>query len=212
MLIKKFISETGWEWLIEFCQRLVTGPNKPLKAGDVVHHYIYVVGVIYGPLLGCLANDINSVEIDDFSPILLRRCSHAVAVATQTFQACQFQPCHCNDIFCDVNQMYCKLISATYYFCTQYSVVTGKRYSLAKVSLLSTPFALELIRLILLLKVLPHRYIRRAITDFMITNYDNNGVEESYTMKPGVNLTSNMGYLPGSNDHTGKSQNIQAES
>ena len=46
-------------------------------------------------------------------------------------------------------------------------------------------------------QILPHRYIKRAIADFMITTYDENGVEKSYQMKPSIDLLSHMGYLSG---------------
>ena len=33
------------------------------------------------------------------------------------------------------------------------------------------------------------------MNDFMITNYDYNGVEASYSMKPAFNLFSNLGFM-----------------
>ena len=33
------------------------------------------------------------------------------------------------------------------------------------------------------------------MNDFMLTNYDYNGVEASYTMKPAFNLFSNLGFM-----------------
>ena len=92
-----------------------------------------MVGNIYSALICCQADQLHEVDSDPYSFELMRRCPHAKAAAYNLTSSCQFAPCHCSDLFCDVNQMYAKLISATYYFVRQYARVTGNRFGVTKV-------------------------------------------------------------------------------
>ena len=125
----------GWQWLIDFTTRVTTGPRTTIGPGDVVLQYVSAVGEIYGPLLGCLSNDLNTDRSDPYTFSLIRQCPHAKAIAHEIGVSCQFTPCHCSDITCDANQLYCKLFAATYKFCRQYAHVTGIKCGMSSVSL-----------------------------------------------------------------------------
>ena len=109
------------------------GPKKTISAGDVVHQFVMMVGIIYGPLVGCYAKELDQNDSDPLTHELLRHCPHAREAAFQLLSSCQFAPCHCCDLYCAVNQMYAKLVSATYAFVRQYARVTGYRFAVTKV-------------------------------------------------------------------------------
>ena len=117
--------------MIHYCQRVVTGPKKVLTAGDAVYQFVNLVGMIYGPLLGCV--DVRSDDASHYTEELLRTCPHAVEMARRMIFDCQFMPCHCPNKFCQVNQIYCRYISAAYGFSQQYAAITGCFYSVNKV-------------------------------------------------------------------------------
>ena len=119
--------------MVDLSSRVATGPRKNLSAGDVVHQFVVMVGVIYGPLVGCYSDDLNESDSDPVSLELIRHCRHARDASTLLLTSCQFAPCHCNDLYCEINQMYAKLVSATYAFVRQYARVTGSRFAVTKV-------------------------------------------------------------------------------
>ena len=118
--------------LIHYTSHFVTGPKKFLTAGDAIQKYLELIGLIYGPFLAC------SVESKDCeNPLteeLVRTCGHAKEMAVKMLHTCQFMPCHCQDKFCQVNQLYCRLVSATYGFSRHYARITGIDYSVNMVS------------------------------------------------------------------------------
>lgn len=120
--------------MIDLSTRVSTGPKKTISAGDVVHQFVMIVGIIYGPLVGCYAKELDPNDSDPLTHELIRHCPHARDAAYQLLSSCQFTPCHCCDLYCAVNQMYAKLVSATYAFVRQYARVTGFRLAVTKVS------------------------------------------------------------------------------
>ena len=133
-IIILLIREMGWHLLIDLTTRITTGPRKNLSAGDVVLQFVRLVGEIYGPLLGCASANQREGYTDLYTFTLLRQCPHAKAMAHTIRRSCQFAPCHCLEITCDVNQLYCRLFSATYKFVRQYAQVAGIKIGMSKVS------------------------------------------------------------------------------
>ena len=119
--------------MIDLSTRVSTGPKKTISAGDVVHQFVMMVGIIYGPLVSCYAAELNSSDTDPLTHELMRHCPHARDAAYNLLASCQFAPCHCCDLYCAVNQMYAKLVSAAYAFVRQYARVTGYRFAVTKV-------------------------------------------------------------------------------
>ena len=123
--------------MIDFSTRVATGPRKNISAGDIVHQFVVMVGIIYGPLLGCHSDVVSEPDSDPVSIDLIRHCPHAKEAAASALMSCQFAPCYCSDLFCEVNQMYAKLVSASYAFVRQYARVTGLRFAVTKVFYIS---------------------------------------------------------------------------
>ena len=129
-----FFSEIGWEWMIHYCQRIVTGPRKVLTAGDALHQFVGLTGIIYGPLLGCVGGSgSDDSDVSHYTEELLRTCPHANEIARRIIFDGQFMPCHCSDKFCQVNQIFCRYVSAAYGFSLNYASITGCHYSVNKV-------------------------------------------------------------------------------
>ena len=120
--------------MVDLSTRVATGPRKNLSAGDIVHQFVVMVGVVYGPLISCYSSNLDETDSDPVSFELMRHCPHAKDAAAALLSTCQFAPCHCNNLYCDINQMYGKLVSATYAFVRQYARVTGLRYAVTKAS------------------------------------------------------------------------------
>ena len=120
--------------MIHYCQRIVTGPRKVLTAGDAIHQFVGLVGNIYGPLLGCVGRRSEESDISHYTEELQRTCPHADEMARRMIFDCQFMPCHCSNKFCEVNQIFCRYVSAAYGFSRSYASITGCHYSVNKVS------------------------------------------------------------------------------
>ena len=125
----------GWHFLIDLTTRITTGPRKTITAGDIVLQFVRLVGEIYGPLLGCVSPNQREGYTDLYTTTLLRQCPHAKAMAHTIRRSCQFAPCHCSEITCEVNQLYCRLFSGTYKFVRQYAQVAGIKCGMSKVNL-----------------------------------------------------------------------------
>ena len=118
--------------MIHYCQRIVTGPKKVLTAGDALFQFVNLVGMIFGPLLGCVGS-ISSEDTNHYTEELLRSCPHAIEMARRMIFDCQFMPCTCSDKFCQVNQIFCRYVSAAYGFSRNYAAITGNHFSVNKV-------------------------------------------------------------------------------
>ena len=125
--------ERGWNWLIEYTTRVVTGPRKFLNAGDAIHQFLNLVGTIYGPFLACSVPP--AWEVDHVTEEFRRTCRHGPEMAASMIKSCQFSLCHCLDKLCQVNQLYCRLVSAAYGFCRNYARITGYQIGVTSVRL-----------------------------------------------------------------------------